>query len=139
VPVHEGEAEIDDDDRAHMWVDLQTSFSPGDYRVTWRTLSAGDGDTEEGEFTFRFDPQGAVTSTPMGEELTPSPPSSAPPTASQATLPPPPPPEAPPLLPPEGPLPTPTVIPPEGGGCALGLMPLIGLTGLTCLPRKARR
>jgi len=139
VPVQEGEAEIDDDDRAHMWVDLQAPFSPGDYRVTWRTLSAADGDTEEGEFTFRFDPQVAVTSTPMGEEFASSPPSSAPPTASQATLPPPPPPEAPPLVPPEGPLPTPTVIPPEGGGCALGLMPLIGLMGLRCLPRKARR
>jgi cell division septation protein DedD len=139
MPVHEGEAEIDDDDRAHMWVDLRASFSPGDYRVTWRTLSAADGDTEEGEFAFRVDPQAAATSTPMGEGPTSSPPTSVPPTANQPTLPPPPPPEAPPLATSEASSPASPEAPSPDGGCALGLMPLVGLIGLSWLPRKARR
>ena len=137
--VHDGKAQIDDDDRTHMWVDLQTPLSPGDFRVTWKTLSAADGDTAEGDFAFRFDPRAAATTTPMGEELTSGPPTSVPPTASQATVPPPPPPEAPPLASPEAPPATPTEVRPAGDGCALGLLPLVGLFGLSCLPRKARR
>ena len=139
LPVHVGSAQIDDDDRSHMWVDLQASFSPGDYRVTWRTLSAADGDTEEGEFAFRVDPHAAATSTPMGEGPTSSPPTSVPPTASQPTLPPPPPPEAPPLATSEASSPASPEAPSPDGGCALGLIPVVGLIGLSWLPRKARR
>lgn len=139
LPVHVGSAQIDDDDRSHIWVNLQALLSPGDYKVTWRTLSAADGDTEEGEFAFRFDPQAAATSTPMGEEPITSLPTSVPPTASQTTLPIPPPPETPPLVRPEGRLPTPTEVPPAGGGCGLGLLPLVGLLGIAFLPRRARR
>jgi cell division septation protein DedD len=139
LPVHVGLAQIDDDDRAHLSVVLQPGLTPGTYRVTWRTLSAEDGDTEEGEFAFRVDPQAAVTSTPMGEKPTSSPPTSVPPTASQATVPPPPPPEASPLASPEAPLATPTEGLPAGGGCGLGLLPLAGLLGIACLPRRARR
>ncbi len=139
-PVQQGEAEIDDDDRAHLSVVLQPALTPGTYRVAWRTLSADDGDTEEGEFAFRIDPQAAVTSTPMGSEPTSSPPTSVLPTASQATVPPPPPPEAPPLASREAPTATPTEgLPGRGGGCGLGLLPLVGLLGIACLPRRARR
>jgi methionine-rich copper-binding protein CopC len=52
---HAGGAVIDDDDRAHMWVELKAGLSEGDYLVRWRSLSADDGDTEEGEFTFTVD------------------------------------------------------------------------------------
>lgn len=139
LPVHVGSAQIDDDDRSHMWVNLQAPLSPGDHKVTWRTLSAADGDTEEGEFTFRIDPEAAATSTPMGEEPITSLPTSVPPTASQATVPPPPPPEAPPLATREASPATPTEIPPAGGSCGLGLLPLVGLLGIAFLPRRARR
>jgi len=138
-PVHEGAAEIDDDDRAHLSVVLQPALTPGAYRVTWRTLSAEDGDTEEGEFSFQIDPQAAATSTPMGEGPTAGPVNSVTPTASQATVPPPPPPEAPPLASREAPPATPTEGLPAGGGCGLGLLPLVGLLGIACLPRRARR
>jgi methionine-rich copper-binding protein CopC len=114
-----GDAAIDDDDRRHMWVELQPNLPPGEYTVTWHTLSSEDSDEEEGTFTFRVDPEAVATSTPMqpDEAALPSPtaPSSAaPPTATQA--------------------------PPATSGCALGLWPAAGLllAGLT-LPRRKRR
>jgi methionine-rich copper-binding protein CopC len=90
-PVQAGEAQIDDDDRSHLWVSLQASLPPGEYRVDWRSLSAEDGDAEEGSFTFVIDPQAAATSTPMGMPSTPAatnPPGTAgqPPTASGTPL-----------------------------------------------------
>ena len=63
--VQSGEAQIDDDDRRRMWIELQFPLAAGEYRVEWRNLSAEDGDDEEGEFTFILDPQARVTSTPM--------------------------------------------------------------------------
>lgn len=64
-PAHSGEAQIDDDDRRHMWVALESGLEPGRYRVDWRTLSAEDGDSDEGSFQFTLDPQAEATSTPM--------------------------------------------------------------------------
>jgi methionine-rich copper-binding protein CopC len=66
--VHAGEAQVDDDDRTHLWVELLADLEPGTYRVEWRSLSAEDGDNEEGAFSFTFDPQAEQTSTPMGAE-----------------------------------------------------------------------
>jgi len=65
LPVHAGQAIIDDDDRSHMWVGLIDGLTPGEYEVVWWNLSAEDGDSEEGAFTFHFDPAAQVTSTPM--------------------------------------------------------------------------
>ena len=67
-PMHAGEAQVDNDDRAHLWVALLPELAPGTYRVMWYSLSAEDGDNDEGEFSFTFDPQAEVTSTPMGVE-----------------------------------------------------------------------
>ena len=77
--VHLGGAIIDDDDRAHMWVALQPGLGEGEYRVLWRSLSADDGDTEEGEFTFSVDAS-APEPTPLPPAATEedSPTSSAP-------------------------------------------------------------
>jgi methionine-rich copper-binding protein CopC len=62
--VQMGEPQIDDDDRTHMWVQLQPGLAPGVYTVEWRTLSADDGDTDEGQFAFTVDPQAVATTTP---------------------------------------------------------------------------
>ncbi|MBP7694353.1 MAG: copper resistance protein CopC [Anaerolineales bacterium] len=80
-----GEPQIDDDDRTHLWVVLPAGLTPGVYTVEWRTLSAEDGDTDEGQFTFTVDPQAAVTPSPAPLSpatptvaATPAPPSPAP-------------------------------------------------------------
>jgi methionine-rich copper-binding protein CopC len=49
--VQAGDAQVDDDDRKHLWVSLQADLQPGRYRVVWRSLSAEDGDVDEGEFS----------------------------------------------------------------------------------------
>ncbi len=113
VPV--GEAQIDDDDRAHLWVTLPSGLAAGTYTVEWRTLSADDGDSDEGRFTFVVDPQAAMTSTPMLAAATD--------TAPTAVTPPP---------------PADTSGPASGspGGCGLGLMPAAGLIGLASGRRR---
>lgn len=116
--IHSGEARIDDDERSLMWVELQTPLKPGSYRVEWRNLSAEDGDTDEGEFTFVYDPQAQVTSTPMLAETATSS-STASSTADREVR-------------------TATVIPDvatreedeAGGGCALGLIPALAVAPL---------
>jgi methionine-rich copper-binding protein CopC len=107
--VQSGESAIDDDDRRHMSVALAGDLEPGEYTVTWRTLSSEDGDSEEGTFSFTFDPQAQTTSTPM-QSVT-------------ATL----------LPPTHTPVaqPSPTVPSATGVGCAAGLVPAIGLAALT--------
>jgi hypothetical protein len=67
-PVHAGEAQVDNDNRSHLSVELLPDLPPGTYRVVWHSLSAEDGDNDEGEFSFTYDPQAEVTSTPMGVE-----------------------------------------------------------------------
>jgi methionine-rich copper-binding protein CopC len=47
---------IDDADRRHVSVGLRGDMPPGFYTVTWRTLSAVDGDSAEGTFVFTIDP-----------------------------------------------------------------------------------
>jgi hypothetical protein len=119
--VHTGDAQIDDDDRKHLWVMLQPGLEPGVYRVEWRSLSAEDGDPDEGSFTFTLDPQAAATSTPMGMETpTASPTSSAVEMASTDIAPSPSPPTS------------------EGGSCAPGLVPAAGLVGLVWLHRRRK-
>lgn len=116
--VHSGEAQIDDDDRAHMWVDLQGDLPPGEFRVTWHSLSAEDGDTDEGAFAFTVDPSAEVTSTPMlAAPLATMPPAS--PTAGATDL----------------AVVTPTAAAQStetgsGSGCFAGLFPLVGLVAL---------
>lgn len=71
APVHAGAAAVDDDDRRLLTVALAADLAPGVYTVTWRNLSAEDGDTDAGSFTFTLDPAAEVTSTPMPAEATP--------------------------------------------------------------------
>lgn len=47
---------VDEDDRTQMSVGLRPDLPPGEYTVAWVTLSATDGDTHEGSFTFTVDP-----------------------------------------------------------------------------------
>jgi hypothetical protein len=47
---------------------LLGGLGPGEYTVSWRTLSAVDGDTAEGTFRFTVDPLAPVaTATPEAE------------------------------------------------------------------------
>jgi methionine-rich copper-binding protein CopC len=115
--VQSGEAAIDDDDRRHMSVALAGDLEPGEYIVNWRTLSSEDGDSEEGTFSFTFDPQAQTTSTPM-QSVTAT---SLPPTST-----------------PVAPRPSPTVPSATGVGCAAGLVPAIGLVALTAGSRRRK-
>ena len=76
------DAAIDDDNRKLMTVSLQSDLPNGVYTVRWRTLSADDGDTAEGEFQFTIqadEPESTptATSTPVptatAEAVQPSP------------------------------------------------------------------
>lgn len=53
-----GAATIDNADRRRLTVPLPATMAPGDYTVRWKTLSAEDGDTAEGSYSFTFDPAG---------------------------------------------------------------------------------
>jgi methionine-rich copper-binding protein CopC len=52
------EAVVDNGDRRRVSVALPASLAPGVYTVRWRTLSAEDGDTANGEYSFTYDPAG---------------------------------------------------------------------------------
>ena len=117
---HATEALIDDDNRRHMSVTLAPGLPAGEYVVNWRTLSADDGDSEEGSFTFTVDPQAVATSTPMSAATATSQPEAA-------------------RTPAPAPSPTPDA---GGGGCAAALAPALGLvlaTGWVRRPRARQR
>jgi methionine-rich copper-binding protein CopC len=50
--VSEGDGTIDDNDRTRMTTALRATLEPGRYIVRWQTLSADDGDDDEGAFCF---------------------------------------------------------------------------------------
>lgn len=54
-------------DRRRISVPLPTNLAPGTYTVKWKTLSAEDGDPEDGELSFTYDPGGVAT--PGREQL----------------------------------------------------------------------
>jgi copper transport protein len=121
---------VDDDDRRHLWVEVLGDLAPGTYQVSWRSLSSEDGDSDEGEFEFTYDPQAAVTSTPMAEQEPSGVPLTASPTAQslpQATARPRPEPSA-----------TDAASATDRGSCGLGLAPAVGLAWLG-LARRRRR
>lgn len=129
--VEAGDAQIDDDDRTHLSIALLPDLEPGSYRVSWRSLSAEDGDAAEGEFSFSYDPQAAVTSTPMSVESPTVPPGPTAEARANATSP-------PTAAPAAG---SPTELPPpqpDAGGCGIGLAPLGGLL-LIALPGALER
>lgn len=59
-------AAIDNANRKKLSVPLPAGLLPGTYTVRWRTLSADDGDTASGNYSFRIDP-GATPSS--GKEV----------------------------------------------------------------------
>lgn len=99
--VDNGDSQIDDDDRKHMFVSLQNELPDGSYTVKYATLSIDDGDSFSGEFSFAID-SGAAGET--GEPAEPQP-------------------QASPTLP-ATPLPSPTPAPQTGGSlpCLSGLL-----------------
>jgi methionine-rich copper-binding protein CopC len=134
-----GDTQIDDDDRKHIWVNLQSDLEAGSYLVEWRNLSVEDGHSEEGSFSFTLDPRAEATSTPMGEEppveaATPTPPASPSATeGAQAT--------DTPLPEPESvtPQPSPTASASDGSSCALGATPIAGAVVFAFAWRSRRR
>ena len=54
-------AVIDNGDRSRLSVLLPSDLPPGVYTVRWMTLSAEDGDTANGEYSFTLDPEGTAT------------------------------------------------------------------------------
>jgi len=127
VEVQSGEADIDDDDRRHLWVELMSPLEPGEYMVEWRNLSAEDGDDGEGEFSFTLDPQAEMTSTPMLNQTetpipTPTPASTATFTAASPSV-----------------KSTDQPVDEDARGCALGLTPAIALAALSFGLRRKRK
>lgn len=102
-----GETSIDDDDRTHIWVDIQAGLPAGKYLVTWKNVSLEDGHPSTGDFSFTLDPKAQVTSTPV---LKPSDDSNKP-----LTLP--------------APTKAPSTSSPVSWPCAAGTLPALGLFG----------
>jgi len=81
VQVDKGDARLDDDDRRHMFVSLPEGLPAATYTVRWRNLSAEDGDTDSGEFSFTVDPAAAQATsqpTPTATAAPTSPPTPTP-------------------------------------------------------------
>ena len=83
--VDKEDARIDDDDRTHMILSLQADLPAGAYTVRWRTLSADDGDTASGEFSFTVDPAAVPTTPPAGPTASPPETSASPPPSAAPT------------------------------------------------------
>ena len=119
--VSSGETQIDDDDRTHIWVELNPNLPAGKYLVEWKNISVEDGHSTEGSFNFSIDSQAAVTSTPMGE-------SNALPTLTNTPL------------PASTPQPVPTEAPASTNNpCAGGLAPVAGLVFFDILHRRRKQ
>lgn len=99
--VDNDDAQIDDDDRKHMFVSLQAGLPDGRYTVKYATLSIDDGDSFSGEFSFTIDSTAAGLSPTIeiqAVEETPTP------------------------APSPTPLPSPTPVPQTGLPCLSGLL-----------------
>jgi copper transport protein len=74
--VDNNDATVDPADAAHMTITLQANLPNGTYTVAWNSVSAEDGDTDEGTFTFAIDaaqaeptdePEAEATTAPTGQ------------------------------------------------------------------------
>lgn len=61
--VDTGDLVVDDDDRKHMSIGLQPDLPDGVYTVAWATTSDGDGDPDDGTFSFTIQASATVTAT----------------------------------------------------------------------------
>lgn len=62
-----GDAKLDlfDPDRKHLTVELKPNLPDGVYTVDWTSISAEDGDTESGTFTFAIEGSGTPVASPV--------------------------------------------------------------------------
>ncbi len=122
-PVSVGDAIVDDNDRTHLFVDLQAALPPGVYTVDWKNVSLEDGHSTEGSFVFTVDPLAAATSTPISETAVTALPQ---PTATENA-----PVQASPTAPAKA--------APFNGPCAASMIPLLGWVGFALLRRTRRQ
>lgn len=115
--VDRGDTWIDDDDRKHAVVSLQSDLPVGLYTVRWRNLSVEDGHEGSGEFSFTV-VSGEVESTPQASPVAPTPTQPSAPTA------------APPMAP---------ATPAPGDLACFSGMLLGGLLLLKTIPERGRR
>jgi methionine-rich copper-binding protein CopC len=116
--VDQGDTAVDlfDPERRHVTVTLKPNLPPGQYNVQWHTLSALDGDSADGFFSFFVEGGGSPVASPASS-LVASPITS--PTAPQPS--------------PTAAVPTPTAVPAAGGedsdfdSRAFGLAVLAGI------------
>jgi methionine-rich copper-binding protein CopC len=67
------DVQLDDDDRTHLFVSLSDNLPAGLYTVRWRTLSADDGHSSEGEFNFTVDAEAVEPAAAPGATPVPTP------------------------------------------------------------------
>ncbi len=65
IQVDNGDTRIDDDDRSHLLVSLQSGLPDGPYTVKWRNLSVEDGHEGSGEFSFTVESGAAPGEAPL--------------------------------------------------------------------------
>lgn len=63
----DGNLVIDSTHREHLTVGLLPDLPAGEYRVSWTSLSAIDGDAAEGSFVFTIDPTAPAPTPPPAE------------------------------------------------------------------------
>ena len=81
-----GDAQLDlfDPDRKHMTVELVPNLPDGVYTVTWTSVSAEDGDSESGSFSFTISGSGTPVASPVASPAgSPSPAASGTPPATK--------------------------------------------------------
>jgi hypothetical protein len=109
--VDQGETQVDDDDRKHLFVSLEPNLPPGLYTVSWRNLSVEDGHEGSGEFSFTVKPAGGEAAPQANPPATQAPAAITPTQSSTPT---------------SAPAPTPA-LPPSGGLPCLGGLLLGGM------------
>jgi methionine-rich copper-binding protein CopC len=64
--IAEGEADLNDPDRASMTINLADDIPPGTYTVTWVVVESDEADQHEveGQYSFAIDPTATATASP---------------------------------------------------------------------------
>jgi methionine-rich copper-binding protein CopC len=87
--VDQGDTAVDlfDPQRVHVTVSLKPGLGPGNYLVTWHTLSALDGDAADGFFSFFVEggtPSASPVASPLASPIAATP--TTPPTAAAGAI-----------------------------------------------------
>src|SRR5579859_7415954 len=70
--ISQGDASIGLNDPKHMSIKITPEKNPGVYVVRWITVSADDGDPDQGAFIFKVNPAGAATPTSVPKSTAPA-------------------------------------------------------------------